>query len=409
MTTHQSFVRASARRVAQLARGWFVVGLLLALAALSLLRGLSQAVAGPEGGQDFQWSGTRALMEQRNPFAEYLEYAQGKRGKPYPLTQSPGYPASGYVFLMPFGALDWPVARVGWAVANVLFTIGIVVGLQKWSPLPDPRLPWVAAALLVMAAGYRGVLTTGQHAIFVVAFFVWSLVLAERAKWLAGLLLAVSWFKYTITFPLTFIFLTRRTYPVILVAVLVHALLTVLLAWWIHVSPEQLVLQPLRVAMLSTGNSALDIFGLAQRIGVDKSLTSVISLGLLAACGLVGRLGEGRDDLLTLALLSLVACAIFFHLTYDYVVLVFPLWYCLKHGIRHRPPQLLAALVVLMWYAGSVLTIAGRQDGSPIPAEGLAVARTALLWLTTVMLYGTIGYLIVRLGKRSEVLAGRGG
>src|SRR5919108_2416309 len=112
-----------------------LMGLLLLLATLSFLRGLNAALA-PDGSQDFQWSATRAILQHRNPYAEYLEYKAGLREKPYILTQSPNYPASGYVFLLPFGLLSWPAAKTAWAAANILLTVALLAGLHRLMPLP---------------------------------------------------------------------------------------------------------------------------------------------------------------------------------------------------------------------------------------------------------------------------------
>src|SRR5215217_5444006 len=114
---------SAARVLRRLGSSRLALAMLIVIAALALARGLNLAVFDSEGGKDFQWSGSRTLLDHRNPYAEYQEYRQGLREKPFILTQAPNYPASGYVFLWPFAALEWSAAKAAWAVANVCFTI----------------------------------------------------------------------------------------------------------------------------------------------------------------------------------------------------------------------------------------------------------------------------------------------
>jgi hypothetical protein len=370
------------------------LAVLLFLAGAGLARGLQMALSDPQGSKDFQWSGSRIILQHRNPYTEYQEYMQGLRERPFILTQGPNYPASGYVFLWPFAALDWPTAKVAWAVANVLFTIAIIAGLQRLWPLPDRRLIVIAASLLLISTSYRAILGVGQHALFSLSFFIWSLVWVDRSKLVAGLLLAVSWFKYTLTFPLTFILTSKKKYAVVLIAGAIHVLLLGFVSWWIQEQPQHLLLQPLAAAMLDTWGAYMDVFGLMERLGLHKSIAALSSIILLALTGLGSMFLRSKDELLTLSLLALISYVIFLHRWYDNVVFIFPLWYCMKDGLTQSIGKLFCGLLILAWYTSPLLALAQIVQQHVEAPFLLSWLNSGLYAITVTLLYGTLGYLI---------------
>src|SRR5262245_56264808 len=111
----------------------FKVGLAIAglLAAISFVQGVRNAVS-PGGSQDFQWSGSRILLQRQDPYSVQLEALHHlERPSPFLMAQNPNYPASGLILLWPFARASWPIARLMWALLNVLFAVIIVVGLGQ--------------------------------------------------------------------------------------------------------------------------------------------------------------------------------------------------------------------------------------------------------------------------------------
>jgi hypothetical protein len=388
-------LRRSAEAVSRLAHSRLALAVLLLLAFVSLLGGLEKGILVPDGSQDFQWSGSRALLERRNPYSEFLEYKQGLRPKSYILTQTPNYPASSYVFLWPVAALPWPVAKVVWAGANLFFTLALVAGLQRLAPLPRRRSIATATALLLIATCYRNNLANGQHALFSLAFFVWSFVLAEDRKGISGLLLAISWLKYTMTFPLTFIFLSKKYYWPLLVASTIHVILIGFISWWIGEPPQHFVLKPMEVALATARVGDMDIFGILQRVGFDQSVPSLLSPVLFATCAVASMFVRSKDDLLSLCLLALISYTIFFHLAYDIILLIFSLWYCMRHGIHDFVTVLFAGLIGTTWYLLQVVSFVSDRTAS------------ALHGGATVLLYGTLVYLVALQFSGGDVSARR--
>ena len=108
---------------------------LVLLAGVSLLLGIENALD-RNGSQDFQWGPSRVLLQGKNPYTPYIEYRKGfTQVNPYLLTQVPFYPASGYVFLWPYAALDWRAAKVAWALSNVALSFLLLAGLRRVLPV----------------------------------------------------------------------------------------------------------------------------------------------------------------------------------------------------------------------------------------------------------------------------------
>lgn len=341
--------------------------ILIPLAVVSLYRGLYNATI-EDGSQDTQWSPSRTLLQHDNPYELFLKYKMDQdKGSPFILCQAPNYPASGLIFLWPYAAFPWAVAKILWAVSNVLFTAAIVIGLRRM--LPDKSLYTLAllATLFVIGSPHRVLIACGQHALFCLAFFVWAVLFSQKNKWIAGIFLAISWFKYTVTFPLSLFFIAKRRFSVLLLAVAAHIVLTFFASLWTHSSPVDLLLGPMKVALLGgTGHGYLDISALAYKLGISHRLIPVIicvALTLLATIVMIKR-GTG-DDLLILSMLALLSYVLFLHLVYDLVLLIFPLCYVLRNGLDGILAFLFAACVALNWYVTRLVCFLTSRFESP--------------------------------------------
>lgn len=310
-----------------------ILGLLILGACISLLQALNNAILRHEGSQDNQWGPSRALLEHRNPYAAYL-HSPG--ASPFILSQNPNYPASGLIFLWPFAFLSWPAAKILWAFSNLLFTVVILLCLYRLLP---PRTSTVAkvllATLFVMGTPWRNGVGNGQHALFTLAFILLAVVLFPRSVLAAGSLLAVSWFKYTIAFPLTLFFArSKRGWATILTAAGIHAILTLFAAIWTGSSPVDLLLGPIQVSQIATGRGySMDVFAITSTLRMpSKLIPGLAALAILGVTYLAAR--HDHDDLSCLCTLSIASMTLCFHGGYDFVVLVLPLVYALREHAK---------------------------------------------------------------------------
>jgi hypothetical protein len=181
---------------------------------------------------------------------------------------------------------------------------------------------------------------------------------------------------------------------VLLVAGTVHVVLFGFVSWWIQEPPQDFVLQPLAVAMHATHGGDMDVFGIMQRLGIPKSIPALLSMVFFVLSGFASMFLRSKDDLLTLSLLALIAYTIFLHRSYDNVVFIFPLWYCMKHGLRQPIGRLFCALLILAWYTSplvAVVQVVQQDIGAPFLSSWLS---SSLYLVTLTVLYGTLGYLI---------------
>ncbi|HUJ09039.1 MAG TPA: glycosyltransferase family 87 protein, partial [Verrucomicrobiae bacterium] len=298
---------------------------ILAITALiSLWAGLRNAL-GPLGSQDNQWGPSRALLSHQDPYRLVLEqHEHPSRPAPFPLSQDPNYPAFGLVMLWPYASLPWPLAKVVWAVLNVFFTGLIVGGLFHLFLSSKPKWTLIlVTGMLMTGTPFRVQIGNGQQALFSLGLFVLSIIFAEEEKdLLSAICLAASLFKYTVTLPLLPFFLVRRQWRIVLLAAGIDLGLTFFAAAWAQASPWQMMIGPVRSALLTTGQGYIDIRSIFGHIDMEAWSWLWIPAGgcmLLIAAAFCQRYGNG-NELLVLSLMSVVSLLVFFHLAYDAVV-----------------------------------------------------------------------------------------
>ena len=335
------------------------MALLAIAAALSVGKGFLNAMQ-PHRGEDLQWGPPRALIAGTNPYTEYLA---NPTVEPHATAthnvRIPNYPVSGYFFLIPVALFDWPTAKTLWAISNILCALFIVYAIDVLIGDRPHRLRsgLTMACLFLIASPLRDHNTIGQHTLFALACFLGSL-LAERKGWrvLSGVLLAASWIKYTITFPLTLYFLLRRRFREPMIAAAIHTGLTLLAAAITQTSPVKLFADFFAVTkcslwVINTRSGLMDLTALAERLFTDWSLIGgIAALVLIGLSALILLRSKPLDNLLLLSILAMLSCVAFFHLRYDLVILVFLLGYLVKTGLNHPTGILFATTLALNWY-----------------------------------------------------------
>lgn len=359
-----------------------VLGLLVAGACLSLLQGLNNAVLSETGSLDNQWGPSRALLNRVDTYAAFLA---GE--KPSNLIYISNYPASGLVFLWPYAWCDWPTAKLLWALSNVLFTAVIVGCLWRLLPRGTPgTVAVLLVSLFVMGTPWRNGVGNGQHALFVLAFLLLSIRALPRSLALGGIALAVSWFKHTLTFPLSLYFVrSKRGWKAVAVAAGIHAALTCSVAAWVRSPPHRLLLGPIEVAKTDTGVGYLDVFAVGAALGLSSPLLP----GMAALVILVITCAAMRHDddaLSCLSMLSVAALAMCYHRPYDFVLLVIPLAYALRERGRNARSRLYLLLISMTWFVDrAVDVVASRGWFGP----GARV-HAAFFWPAVLVFYGVL-------------------
>ena len=331
--------------------------LLVVLAAGSAVAGICN---GLHASQDLQWQPVGRILQRENPYTPILDGTADTF-----LEQIPNYPVSGYAFLLPLGLFDWEMAKLIWVACNIIFTILLITGLQKLFPLGRENL-CLTLALFIAGSSWRVTVGNGQHGLFVLAFFVWAVVYIQKRPTLSAFFLAISLFKYTITAPLAIYFVWKRQWQALLTAIIIHVFLTGIMALWLHENPLTLIRQPFQVAAMATTIGDYDIFSISRAIGSGELIPAVLSLITLLALTIVGaKYISPLHNLRAISILALTAYIVFFHRSYDLILLIFPLWLIMQpfpnsYQIKgDRSPHLwgglrggwvIALLVILAWH-----------------------------------------------------------
>lgn len=360
------------------------------MASISVVQGLRNSVLSPFGSQDFQWHPARTMLQHKNPYTEFIEYWQQKKGpNPYILEQTPNYPASTLVFLLPYALFDWETAKTAWAISNLICTALILIGLNKLYPLESRKYLLILTALFLLNTPYRMIINNGQHTLFALAAFIWSLVLRPKNKILAGICLALSWLKYSITFPLTLLFIAKREFKIPSIAISLHVVLTCFVALWIGESPEKFFFQPLEVNWLTTAPGDVDVFGLARTYHIPLVIPSVVGIALLILLGFVMVRWDRKNESLLLTFLSLISLVFFYHLRYDFVILVLPLWYLFTHGVKSGTDKILIVLIAISWAIQKVVDLIvryGQTSMSDMMGQAFHLITVTLIYSLIVMI-----------------------
>jgi hypothetical protein len=288
-------------------------------------------------------------------------------------------------------------------VLNLVFGAGFTIVLRR---LLLPQGGWRSTAFAVVtlfaSAPFLTNLEIGQHAVFALGWFAAALWAERRGNAaLAAVLLAASWFKYTLTLPLSLVFALRSRWLVLLAATGIHAALTLFVALWTGSRPLDLLVGPLRVMQVVHRPGQFDVMGLAMRAGIASKLIPLAVAGALTATVLGAALRyRAKDDLPLLALLSLFAYAVVYHLAYDLVILVIPLFYVMsgicswgrRAALERLWTAMLAVLLGWTWFADHVVqAMKSERVAWVLHVYPFYYAATAVCFYATLM----VGVLVV--------------
>jgi len=279
--------------------------------------GLYPALVGPLGSGDFQWSGAHLLVHGKSAFVAVLQ--EGRTG--LLRNQNPNYLHLLYFAFAPMGAMSFSVARVVWALVNLIMALGSALLLARAAGLG----PWQRAGLvgLFMSSGpFIVALGGGQQTFLVILCSTAAFMTRGRAP-LTGMSLALAMTKYSFA-PVAAGLWLRGQKAVVVWSAAISVAAWLAFAWVTHTSVMAAALGPLQVGRTMARGSAdvMTLTGMA--IGSPRaSLTYVVAFAVGTALTWFARdlLGRGSwiDALSACFLISLVT---FPHLLYDYSVLL---------------------------------------------------------------------------------------
>ncbi len=367
------------------------------IAALAILAtafvgtGVKNALA-PTGSHDFQWTPAKELLAGRNPYADFIQWKENgnEYTPPHFLNQSPSYPASVYVLLTPMAALDWPTAKLLWLCTNLCLIGLLLLGLQRVFPLRNKALFVTIALLFLCSTPLRASLGAGQLNFLSLAAFIWAWHFAQtpgaaNAK-ISGLLLAVAWVKYSLTFPLTLLFICRGRWKPVIFASIIHAALTIAAAIQLGMWPHEFFLSSVHVVLMGDGTGFLNLVAISMKLKLPMVLALTIIVAATAyIIWLLPRM-KTADDMLLMSFLGLFSCAVFYHHGYDFIVLLLCAWSIARHAVTGMPAIATVTLLVLAWVGQWLMHEIAAHLGTIGP-----MAATLTDNLLVVIFYCTLG------------------
>jgi hypothetical protein len=192
---------------------------------------------------------------------------------------------------------------------------------------------------------------------------------------------------------------------VLAVAAAVNLVLTGFAAWWTETDPVAITFGFLHVANFAVNRSLgyVDLFGVAAHLGLPSLVPDAAALSLAAAgLYLAGRTTR-KDEALLLSATSILALTLFYHFSYDCIVLIFPLVYVadlVERGNLLGPDRAFAlpvlATVIMTWYLERLI------EGSASSAVFDRPSYRVFYWILIVVSYTALGGGLYRLWRAAS-------
>ena len=333
--------------------------LLALMAVISVYEGIGNGIV---WSQDFQYDAASALINGYDPYdisenfdedalpdianlRGFYEYYDGL-GTPQRM-EANQFPSLLYI-LTGYALIPYNVARTLWVVTNILCTAVIIWLLKKtFMACVDERLYPVFMMLMLAGTPWRNQMGVGQHTLFAVAFFLLAVYVSESGSHsegkdetgeagtqadckesknggriiriiASGLLLSLSYLKYTVTAPLAIYFIYKRRWKEFVISLVPHLILTEAAAVILHESFADMLIKPLKVASALAAEGGIDIGVLTRGHSAGLLITALAMLFLVAAALM---LPEGNDELF-ISVAVLLSLVMTYHRTYDFFVMI---------------------------------------------------------------------------------------
>lgn len=324
---------------------------LFLLAIVSVVQGVRNAAV---YSQDFQWDAAKVLSLGMNPYEESLHPSEALRAlgyeEYYKQMEANQFPSL-LLLLFPFTLLPPLTARYVWIACNLLFTLAIPFLLKKtFFKKLDTNTVNILSLLMVAGTPWRNQIGVGQHTLFSFVFFLLAVYFSEkenqRCEAAAGLCLAVSYFKYTLTAPLALYFLFKGKYRLLVISVIPHMIGTVYSALMIGDTVWGVIVKPLKVAAALTSEGSMDIGALFHTGSYTVWITAFIFVVLAVFSVRARGRCEGEYVVSVLLLSSLIMT---YHRSYDYFVLILPFADMLGERGKKRPYMMICYMVIVVF------------------------------------------------------------
>lgn len=251
---------------------------------------------------------------------------------------------------------DIQAAKIGWLCMNFIF-MAIIIACFRKTFLKELNLYLFIIVSLLFISSVPVIITykNGQNLLFAYAFFMMSYSMNREMNdettrklgiaVLAGILLGISFFKYSTIFFLLPLFIYLRRYTEIIVSILMHLILTIFSVFWLEMPLKEIILLPIASSIeTNAGRGFIDLMTICNSdllsifpggghiVDVLNSCGNIVYYTLLLlgmTCILyISIFGKNCDIKTVYSLFCSLSVVLIYHRLYDYFVLIVPFVYC---------------------------------------------------------------------------------
>jgi len=251
------------------------------------------------------------------------------------------YPPSTHILLMPFYGfmVSSNLGKISWSIWNVLLLMVILyVLIKKYLSQQNHMYEYLLFLLIIGSYATKSCMRYGQTSIFSFAFFMLTLILKDKSRFLSGLAFAFACAKPHLMVLFAVYLLFKKEYRIVLIACFIHVGLTLGTAFWIQTSPFELLQNYFTKVYLLTYHKTplwlyLQVNGVAIKslCNILEMPTVVISVSTaimyIASSFLIYKYRDLNENK-ALGFVALLTIFVDYHWHYDFVILflLFPLF-----------------------------------------------------------------------------------
>ena len=311
-----------------------IVIILLSAIAISIYIPVIKEIISTSGHHDFQWSPTKIMLEKIN----HYQYMLDGNTKKILMSQYGEYLHGLYVILIPYGLMQWPLAKICWLITNILILTYLPIKLsQKFllSKIETYLVLFFFSCCIVTKVQ----LITGQQTLLVLLFF--SLPFIFNSK-LSTFFSGICYFKYTIGYSLFFYFLILKDFKKLFLSVLPAFFGWIIYSILTKSNLFDTIFQPFQLAIENQiiGETVNDmpknkfLFSILENIkflDFEYKGLFLLIISLTLSVFLINKISKIKNDLQKLSCLTLISLIFLPHYPHDYVLLLPLLIYSIKN------------------------------------------------------------------------------
>lgn len=326
-------------------KSWLLpLGFLLVL-AVDLAYSFYRLTLGNAGG-DNQWYGATLFWSGINPYTACLESTE------WFMTAYPNYAHFLYILLFPLTFFDWGAAKIIWFILNVASLLAVLYLFVRKENVPKYTALFVGI-LMLLGSTYTNALYQAQMSVIIMACIAFAWLYRKNTS-IMVLCLAVVFTKYSFGLPVLLGFFLAGYYKESIAAFAINMFSVLAFTLKFDIAFLETLVQPFAVASRYTEWGHSDIISLFRTTNPEETIfginyfTITLFIVYIVYTYLVFALKPGRIAIVLSSIL--LAFSMFFHLDYDYSVLLAVILIALSaHSMTKANLYLLISISAYFW------------------------------------------------------------